>query len=100
MARASCRSGARLLGVNLLFALLLAGAVRALPLIGDQTIVLLTADAALVNAGILTDASGDAELGFDLAGRLEALFPITGGDVTGILGTIEHGGSGLLLSDG
>lgn len=79
--------------------LLLASApVKALPLAGDQTIVLLTSAGALGSAGISVGGLGSAVIGLDLAGRAEALFPITGGDLTGLAGTIEHDGSGLSLS--
>jgi hypothetical protein len=100
MTRKFLLNSVRLIALNVVFAVALAGAVRALPLIGDQTIILLTADDLLVDAGVLTDALGDAVIGFDLADRLEALFPITGGDVDGLSGTIEHDDSGLLFSDG
>jgi hypothetical protein len=71
----------------------------ALPLVGDETIVLLTSKPALDSAGIVVGALPGATLGLDVAGRTEVLFPITGGDLGGAGGTIEHGG-GLLLSDG
>ena len=81
--------------------LLALGATRteALPLIGDQTIVLLTSKPTLDGAGIVVGAIPGASLGLDLAGRTEALFPITGGDLSIQGGAIQHGG-GLLLSDG
>jgi len=79
--------------------LLLASApVKALPLAGDQTIVLLTSFSLLSGAGISVDGIEDARTGLDLDERFEALFPITGGDLTGLAGTIEHDGSGLSLS--
>jgi hypothetical protein len=77
-----------------------AAPVHALPIVGDQTIVLITAKPTLDAAGIFVAAIPTAVLGTDLAGRTEALFPITGGDLSGLSGTIEHDGSGLLLSDG
>jgi PEP-CTERM motif len=80
--------------------LLVASDAGALPLVGDQTIVLLTSEPTLSGLGIVIDPLGDADIAEDIAGRLDALFPITGGDLTGIVGTIEHAGSGLLLSDG
>jgi hypothetical protein len=80
--------------------LVVASDVRALPLVGDQTIVLLTSDPTLSGLGILVDPLGDGDIVEDAAGRLDALFPITGGDVTGIVGTIEHDDSGLILSNG
>ena len=78
----------------------LGGPARAVPLVGDQTIVLLTSAGLLAGAGISVAPIGAAEIGLDLAERPEALFPITGGDVTGLAGTIEHDGSGLLLAQG
>jgi hypothetical protein len=100
MTRKALLNSVRLVVLNSVVAIAWVGAARAVPLIGDQTIVLLTADEVLADAGILTDPLGDADLDFDIAGRLEALFPITGGDVDGISGTIEHDASGLLFSDG
>jgi len=81
---------------------LLLGAPRAqaLPLTGDQTTVLLTSIQTLGDAGITLTPLGMANISTDIAGRAEALFPITGGDLTGFSGTIEHAASGLRLSDG
>jgi hypothetical protein len=77
-----------------------AGSARALPLIGDQTIVLLTSAPLLAGAGITPSALGSAILGVDIVGRPEIAFPITGGDLDCCLnGTIEHDGSGLRLED-
>jgi hypothetical protein len=76
------------------------GSARALPLAGDQTIVLLTSAGLLDSVGISVAGSGTAVVALDVAGRPEALFPITGGDLTGLAGTIEHEGSGLVLSQG
>jgi hypothetical protein len=77
-----------------------AGRAQALPIIGDQTIVLLTSADALSGAGISIDPLGTAIVGTDIVGRAEAAFPITGGDLTGpgLFGTIEHDGSGIRLS--
>jgi hypothetical protein len=72
----------------------------AVPLAGDQTIVLLTSLPLLTGAGLTPSGLGTAIVGGDLVGRAEAAFPITGGDLTGIAGTIEHDGSGLRLDDG
>lgn len=77
-----------------------AGNARALPLVGDQTIVLLTSAGLLESVGIAVAPTGTAVVALDIAGRPEALFPITGGELTGLAGTIEHEGSGLLLSQG
>lgn len=77
-----------------------AGNARALPLVGDQTIVLLTSAGLLESVGIAVAPSGTAVVALDVVGRPEAVFPITGGDLTGLAGTIEHDGSGLVLSQG
>ena len=77
-----------------------AGNARALPLVGDQTIVLLTSAGLLSSVGISVAPTGTAVVALDIVGRPEAAFPITGGDLTGLAGTIEHDGSGLLLSQG
>jgi hypothetical protein len=76
------------------------GTARALPLVGDQTIVLLTSAGLLSSVGISVAPTGSAAVALDIAGRPEALFPITGGDVVGLTGTIEHDGSGLVLAQG
>jgi len=90
-------ASASLLALTLLIS---AGSARSLPVIGDQTIVLLTSEPLLTDAGILMDPLGTADIAPDIVDRLEAVFPITGGDLSGLSGTIEHDGSGLLLSDG
>lgn len=81
-------------------ALLAASPVRATPLDGDQTIVLLTSASLLSGAGITVGGLGSAVIALDIVGRPEAAFPITGGDLVGLAGTIEHDGSGLSLASG
>jgi hypothetical protein len=76
------------------------GNARALPLAGDQTIVLLTSAGLLSSVGISVSPTGSAVIDLDIASRPEALFPITGGELLGLAGTIEHDGSGLLLAQG
>lgn len=92
----------RLLGVALAAGLVAAASPsRATPLVGDQTIVLLTSASALVGAGLGVTGIAPGVVGTDIVGRTEAAFPITGGDLTlaPLAGTIEHAG-GLLLDDG
>ncbi len=79
-------------------ALLAAGSAHAAPIVGDQTLANLTVRQLLEAAGISLTVIGTAELGTDLAGREVILFPITGGDFAPPAGTIEHDGSGFLLS--
>lgn len=95
--RACWRAAGWLGGFALVFGLGI-GSARALPLVGDQTIVLLTSAGLLSSVGISVSPVGSAVIDLDIAGRPEALFPITGGDLAGIAGTIEHDGSGLVLS--
>ncbi len=73
---------------------------HAVAVIGDQTSVLVTGLDALTGLGVTVSGLDDAIVAPDNVGRVEAIFPITGGDLVGILGTIEHDNSGLRLSAG
>lgn len=79
-----------------------AGSARAVPIVGDYTLVDVTSIGALTGAGITVSGLGTAEVFVSPAlGVALGLFPVTGGDVdlpTSFLGTIEHEGSGLRLS--
>lgn len=74
------------------------GQARAIPIIGDQTSVLLTSLQTLTDAGVTASALGAATIANDEVGRPTAVLPITGGDLSPPNGTIEHDGAGLQLS--
>lgn len=78
----------------------LAGGAQAIPIIGDQTSVLLTSEETLTGAGVTVSALGSASITEDEVGRTTAVLPITGGDFSPPSGTIEHGDAGLQLSGG
>ncbi len=91
-------SGARLaLAAGVLAALgAVASPVAALPLVGDETRLLLTGEGDLAALGVALEVNGVSNAG-GLIG--EAVLPITGGDVSFPLltGTVEHGLSALRL---
>jgi hypothetical protein len=76
------------------------GTAQAIPIIGDQTSVLLTSIQTLTDAGVAVSALGSAQLTQDEVGRDTAVLPITGGDFSPPSITIEHGDAGLQLSGG
>lgn len=79
-----------------------ASPARAVPIVGDYTLVDVTSVGALSSAGVSLETLGSAEAFSSPAlGVLLALFPVTGGDVdlpNSFAGTIEHQGSGLRLT--
>ena len=75
---------------------------RAIALVGEYTLIDVTAVQALSSVGVTFTALGGAEIFDSVAlGVKILLLPVTGGNVdlpTSFLGTIEHNGSGLRLS--
>lgn len=74
------------------------GSAHAIPIIGDQTSVLLTSEQTLTDAGVAVSALGSATITNDEVGRTTAVLPITGGDFSPPAITIEHGDAGLQLA--
>jgi hypothetical protein len=91
----------RLLCALMLVPLLSGARVFAVPIVGGNTSVLLTAASTLGGLGINVAPLGSATVSLAADGTPIALFPITGGssDATSGAALIEHDGSGLALSN-
>lgn len=79
-------------GAAIAAGLAMTGAAAAAPVVDGITVVNVTADLSALSPATLGSGSVNGD------GFLE--FPITGGDLNGLAGTIEHNGSGVSLSAG